>query len=260
MTLKNRYLAIIYKGCLDGETAKRIHKRLYDETVRSKPQYADKFLLAMMIKETNRAKKLPQTEGGLLAAALFDLFQSGKIRDKAKKLINYDTQRQAEERKQETIDDFVEGNRAEGRWFYLASSHNDCAEDHKPYQGRMYVDEKAPDSAIQFAKSRGWLTVQWVMGAPAWFITRPNCRHYFVGVTESEVRGKPLKRLKRKYGTHTKEGNREFQTPAHAAVEEYEDRLRMLRGLYREYPTDKLKAEILKTELLVRKWKEMDEK
>ena len=244
---------------MSGETAKRIHKRLYDETIRDKPQYADKFLLGMMMKTANKAKKLPQKDEGALAEAIFALIWDSKISDKAKKLINHDTQKIAEAEKEAIISDFVQKNRAEGKWFYLASSHDDCAKDHLPYQGRMYVDEKAPDSAIQFAKSRGWGTVQWVMGSPAWFITRPNCRHYFVGVTEAEVRKKPTKRLKRKYHTHEKEGDRAFQTPKRAAIEEYSDRLRLLRALYRERPTERMKKEIGKAEMLLRKWRAVSE-
>ena len=188
MALKNRYLATIYEGVLIGESTKRIHKRLFDQTIEDKPQYADKYLLGMMIKMANKAKKLPETDAGLLAAALFDLIHDSKISDKAKKLINYDTQKEAESKKQAEIEDFIEKNRGDGKWFYLASSHDDCAKDHIPYQGKLYVDEKAPDSAIQFAKSRGLYTVQWVMGSPAWFITRPNCRHYWQ--RENEQRGR----------------------------------------------------------------------
>lgn len=208
-----------------------------------------------MIKITNRAKKIQAKDEGLLAIALFDLIHKAHINDKAKKLINHDTQVIAENKKLEIIDDFIEDNRDNGKWFYLASSHSDCAKDHLPYQGRLYVDEKAPEDVIQYAKSRGLYTVQWVMDAPAWFITRPNCRHYFVGLSEGDVRGKTLRRLRRKYKTHTREGDRQFSTPRKIAIDEYQDRLRMLRALYREYPTDKLKNEVVKTEMLLKKWK-----
>lgn len=251
MSLKNKYFAIIYKGCLRGENARKIHKSLYDATISGKKQYADKFLLGMMIKTTNRAKKLKIDDN--LPILLLDLFK--KTNENAKKLINHDTQKIAEEEKQDVIKETIEENRDNGRWFYLASSHVDCAKDHLAYQGRLYVDEKAPDDVIDYARSRGLYTVQWVMDSPAWFITRPNCRHYFVGLTLDEVNKKSLKRLKKKYKTHKREGDRDFQTPRRAAIEEYEDRLHMLRALYREHPTQKLKDEILKTEMLINKWK-----
>ncbi len=257
MKLKNKYFAIIYKGCLDNDTTKRIHKALFDATINLKPAYQSKYLLGFAIKLTNKAKKLPEKGGGALALALFSLFHKGQYNDKAKKIINHTTQTEAEKEKQGAIDDFMDASRLKGEWFYLASSHNDCAEDHKPYQGRLYVDKEAPKEAIDYAHDRGLYTVQWVMGAPAWFITRPHCRHYFVSLSLEQVKGKTLKKLKRKYKTHTKVGNKDFQTPAKAAVEEYEDRLKLLRALYAQYPTDKLKAEILKAEMLVKKWKKL---
>lgn len=237
---------------MDGKTARTIHKALYDATIKSKPQYADKVLLGMAVKLANKAKKLPSSDG--LAVAIFDLFKKQKSNHLANKIINYDTQKIAEKKKDDLWDQFVEQNRDRGRWFYLASSHNDCAIDHKPYQGKMYVDNKAPEEAIQYAKSKGWKTVQWVTGEPAWFITRPNCRHYFVSLRLDEVMGKSIRKLQRKHRTHTREGDRQFQTPAHAAVEEYRDRLEMLRKLYAEHPTEELKKEMLKARMLLKKW------
>lgn len=258
MSLKNKYFAIIYKGCLNGDNGRKIHKALYDATINQKKQYQDKYLLGFAIKLANKAKKVNVKTGlGLdyLAVALFDMFKKDKSNDKAKKLINYQIGSEAEKEKMSVLNEFITDSRSNKEWFYLASSHNDCAKDHLPYQGRLYVDEKAPEEVIKYAHDRGLYTVQWVMDAPAWFITRPNCRHYFVSLRLDQVKGKSLKRLKRKHKTHTKEGNRDFQTPRKIAIEEYEDRLKMLRALYREYPTPKLKAEILKTEMLLNKWK-----
>ena len=217
--------------------------------------YQDKYLLAFAIKAANKAKKQVGASMDILAIALFDLFQREKFNDKAKKLINYQVDKDAEVEKDKKINEFIDTSRKNGEYFYLASSHGDCAEDHKPYQGKLYVDEKAPQEVIEYAKSRNMWTVQWVMGKPAWFITRPHCRHYFVSLTERQVRGRKTKNLIRKYKTHTKKGDCDFQTPAKAAVAEYEDRLKMLRYLYGIYKTQKLKNEILKTELLLKKWK-----
>lgn len=228
---------------------------MYDATINTKAPYRDKVLLAFAIKTANKAKKVSAENVGLLAIALFDLFKNQHSNDKAKKIINHQVSVEAEKEKNGTLDQFIKDSRSNGEWFYLASSHGDCAKDHKPYQGRLYVDEKAPQDVIDYARSRGLYTLQWVMDAPAWFITRPNCRHYFVSLPLDQVQGKSLKALRRKHKTYTKEGNRDFQTPAKAAVEEYEDRLKMLKALYREHPTPTLKAEITKTELLIKKWK-----
>lgn len=254
MSLKNKYFAIIYSGCVKGDGVRKIHKALYDATINS-GKYSSKILLAQALKLTNKAKKVVPSDGELLSVAIFSLFKRDDVNDTAKKIINWQTQRDAEKEKDATLKSFIEENQKDGKWFYLASSHDDCAKDHLDWQGKLYVDENAPEEVLEYAKSRALHTMQWVIGQPVWFITRPNCRHYFVSLSESEVRKKPLKKLKRKYKTHTKEGDRQFQTPAHAAVEEYEDRLHMLRALYRESPNPVIKKEIEKAELLVKKWK-----
>jgi len=258
LSLKNKYFAIIYSECLKGTSARKIHKALYDATINTKPQYADKFVLGMAIKLSNKAKKVSVPSGGteLLAVALLDLFLKNHSNDKFKKLINHEVMEESEKNKGVIINDYIKTSRDHGKWFYLASSHGDCAEDHKDYQGRLYIDRNAPEEAMNYARSRKLLSLQWVMDGPVYFVTRPNCRHYFVALTEEEVRGKTLKKLKRKYKTHNREGDTHFATPRSEAIKEYTDRLKMLKAMYNEYPTDKLKAEILKTEMLVKKWKE----
>ena len=228
---------------------------MFDATINTKPAYRDKYLLGFAIKLANKARKVQAKDNGLLAVALFGLFKDQHANDKAKKLINHQVGVAAEKAKNDKLDQFIVDSRSKGEYFYLASSHNDCAKDHKPYQGRLYVDDKAPKEVIDYAHDRGLYTLQWAMDAPAYFITRPNCRHYFVTLTLDQVRGKSLKALRKRHKTHSNEGNRDFQTPAKAALEEYEDRLKMLKALYREYPTPTLKAEITKTELLIKKWK-----
>lgn len=253
--MKNKYFATIYKGCLNNDTAKKIHKQLYQLTINEKPIYQDKFLLGFAIKLTNKAKKISAASMELLAIALLDLFSRDKSNDKAKKVINHRIDTIAEDEKLSKFDDFITESRDNNKWFYLASSHNDCAEDHKAYQGRLYVDNKAPENIMDYARSRGLYTMQWVTGKPVWFVTRPYCRHYFVSLSLDEVKNKSLKKLKRKHKTHSKVGNLDLQTPAKRALEEYTDRLKLLRALYREFPSRKLKNDINKTELLVKKWK-----
>lgn len=212
-------------------------------------------MLGFAIKLTNKAKKVSAAGLDLLAVALLDLFNREKSNDKAKKVINHQIDTAAEEEKLDTLDNFIDNSRKNGEWFYLASSHNDCAEDHKAYQGKLYVDNKAPEDIIEYARKRGLYTMQWVTGKPVWFVTRPYCRHYFVSLRLDQVKDKSLKKLKNKHKTHSKVGNLDLQTPAKRALAEYEDRLRWLRSLYREFPSRKLKIEIDKTALLVKKWK-----
>lgn len=226
-------------------------------------------LLNMMFKLTNKAKKLDKGAGkyyesglDILAIALLDLFNNEKINVKSRKLINHDLMEESENQKNDILNTYIEENHKNNVVFYLASSHNDCAEDHKDYQGKIYVDKRwrylpgIDKKLIQkYIMNHNVKTIQWVMGNPVWFITRPNCRHYFVAIPTEQILNKSVKKLKKKYKTHTDEGDREFQTPAKIAIEEYEDRLKMLEYLYDKYKTEKLKNMIMKTRMLLKKWK-----
>lgn len=244
MKKKNKYFEIIYRGLVNNDNPRKIHKALLNEPV------IDKYLLGFMIKLTNKACK---SDDGIefLVAGIYEMSL------KAIKIINHEISKKAEREKIDTIDKFIEDSRKHNEWFYLASSHNDCAADHKAYQGRLYVDEKAPADVIEYAKNRGLYTVQWVLGSPAWFVTRPNCRHYFVSLSQRQVNNKTDKKLTKIHRTHSMEGHKELQTPRRIAIDEYKDRLRLLLGLYSVKKTDELKIKILKTKLLVEKWQNL---
>ena len=244
--LKNKYLAIIYKGVLEKKTVKQIHQDLYNATINK--AVISKDLLNYAIKLSNKSKKLDNNEErAVVAGNILPLL----LDSKAKKIINLDLRNMESKQKTAIIKEFINENRAEGRWYYLASSHNDCAKDHKPYQGKIYVDEKAPEKYKQ-----GYKTIQWVLDSPAYFVTRPNCRHFFVSIENNDTKSNP-QYLKQKYQTHSNEGDRSFSTPAKEAVKEYQEKLAVLKTLYAQYPTEKIKRMIDKTELLLKKWKKI---
>lgn len=238
---------------LDGNSVKQIHKKIYDMVHKMPKMYL------FMEKVANRAYKSinhnkTKDEN---ADFLLLLFAKSKYNSKARKLINHELTEEAEESKNIIINKYVKDSRNLERWFYLASSHNDCAKDHLPYQGKLYYDEKAPEEIIKYAKKHGLQSIQWVMGAPAWFITRPNCRHFFKSLPLNVVKRYSVKELTRRYKTHRKVGNKEFATPRKIALEQYEDRLRMLKAMYAQHPTENLRRMILKTEMLIKKWKNL---
>ena len=211
-------------------------------------------MYTFMSKVANKAYKRvdPKATNDENSIILLILFRKS---DHIKGIIQHNLTETAEQTKQRVLKDYIESSRESNKWFYLASSHNDCAEDHKPYQGKMYYDEKAPADIVSYAKNKGLKSIQWVMGDPAWFITRPNCRHFFKSLSEYTVKEYGLRELQRKYKTHSKEGHRSLATPKKVAIEEYEDRLQMLRLMYNKHKTEHLRREISKTELLIRKWK-----
>ena len=131
--------------------------------------------------------------------------------------------------------------------FYMASWHKDSAKDHAPYQGKLYYDARATGDDLKYAQEHNLQTLQWVTGKPVWFVTRPYCRHYFVQYSLAEV--------KRGVKPHTRKvGDRALQTPARVTLNFYLDRLDQLKRLYKVWPIPKLKRQIDKTVLLIKKW------
>jgi hypothetical protein len=91
--------------------------------------------------------------------------------------------------------------------FFICSTHQKPAEDHRDFQGKVYVDvhwrqtlrERNLDALIpgleKAIRQRGTRSVQWVMGPPAYMVTRPYCRHYFTPITIDEYLTKTPKQI-----------------------------------------------------------------
>lgn len=256
---KNKYFGVIYDGVLKHKPIREIHQDLLKATINP-----NKTLAIYFHKLANKAKKLDKGPGeyygglGLivLADGLINLFSKNANNYEATVLINSEIRKYESEQKAVILENAWKQNRKDGKIFYVASSHADSAKDHKPYQGKIYVDRywhnyDTDGSLGKFIREHNIQTAQWVTGAPVWFITRPNCRHYFVNYTVEQI-------LSGKYHIpNRKIGNRRLQTPAGVNLEYYENRLRMLLTLYKKYPTTLLKKQIDKTRLLIAKWKKL---
>ena len=238
---------------LRGKSVRDIHKQLLKDTLNQRKVYA------FMVKVANRAVKTvsPKMDMNANGVLLLFLFNRLHVNSKAKKIINKECVDEAENGKQKVIKDYIDKSRDTNKWFYLASSHNDCAADHLDWQGKIYYDDKAPEDIVKYAKKHGYDTLQWVMGAPVYFITRPNCRHFFKSFPIDIIKRYSRKELTRRYKMHRMDGDKSLATPQKIAVEEYEDRLKMLEAMYREHPTEHLRREIDKTRLLIKKWKKL---
>ena len=92
--------------------------------------------------------------------------------------------------------------------FMFCSQHEKPAKDHAMFQGRVYVDRfwrtKVDSSLIypiqSYIKNRKIKTVQEIMGAPVYLITRPNCKHYFIPLETSTVLRSSLAKLRKDIG------------------------------------------------------------
>lgn len=79
--------------------------------------------------------------------------------------------------------------------FYLCSKHNSPAEDHKNYQGRIYIDRfwrqkvdaRYYRAVAAYVRNHKTITVQEITGAPVYLTTRPYCKHYLIPMRTETV-------------------------------------------------------------------------
>lgn len=257
MNQKNQYLTIIYNDTLKHKSVKDIHRDLLKLTINP-----NKPLLGYMLKLANRTKKLDKGPGqyygsaglDVLAVAILSLYSKQAVNYQASLIVHSQVRKFESDKKIEILDNSFKENRKNGQIFYVASSHKDSAKDHEPWQGKVYVDRywhnyDTDGSLEKYIKENDIRTVQWVTSKPVYFITRPNCRHYFTTYNIEQILNGEYKIPNRKIG------DKRLQTPRDANLQYYEDRLRLLRNMYRKYATDNLKRQIDKTKLLVTKWK-----
>lgn len=79
--------------------------------------------------------------------------------------------------------------------FFLCSYHSNPADDHKDFQGKIYVNRywrsmvTGTDyyKVASYIKNRNVQTIQSIMGAPVYLTTRRYCRHYFTPLSTEAV-------------------------------------------------------------------------
>lgn len=97
------------------------------------------------------------------------------------------------------VSSVLDSSRRAIKIFFLSSYHQKPAEKHKQYQGKIFVDRYWKNTLRQnglemliprvekYIREHNTLTVQEILGAPVYFITRPYCRHFFVPLDLDEV-------------------------------------------------------------------------
>lgn len=98
----------------------------------------------------------------------------------------------------------------DGFIFYVCSKHIKPAEDHKDYQGKIYVDrfwrtkvDKGLYRAISaYIKNHQVVTIQEIMGPPVYMTTRPYCKHYFSPVATYDVLYNSASKIVNTIGVH----------------------------------------------------------
>lgn len=81
--------------------------------------------------------------------------------------------------------------------FFLCSSHNMPAPDHKDWQGKVYIDRfwkktvgfnaRLLTRIEKYVSENSIKTVQEICSEPVYMITRPHCKHFFIPLSTNEV-------------------------------------------------------------------------
>lgn len=278
--IRNKYIACVYEDLLKNKSTREIHRDIKKITLVAKksgyivPKELYTYALALgknISLEINGPLVMP------IEQWLVQKFSRLKVYQNTNTLIYEHAKRIENKEKQEVIQNELKQNRAldTPKIFYLASEHGDCAEDHKDYQGKIYVDANwrkyVKNSDIEnYITANDIKTLQWVVNKPVWFITRPNCRHYFKAIDSLEVLSTSVKTLVAKYDMHSNIGHKITQTIRHPVykswyttenieniIEKYEDRLAYHKALLEVQKNPLIENSVKKDEFMIKKWKNM---
>ena len=150
--------------------------------------------------------------------------------------------------------------------FYVCNWFDDCAKDHVPYQGKVYVlenwediaDESDHDSIRAYIQNHKIMTVEEVVNNAPWLTTRRNCRHRLYPISIDEILTSSAKSILKRHDLRHKHEN-EYNmvlTPSKVAYIGYYERLKGLTYLKKLFDTPKLDKDIKETRKLVAKWRD----
>jgi len=277
------YLSTIYSGFIEKKSVRDIHKDIrkvsiyYSNLGIDVNMNTERYAMALTKKLNKKIDVIGLTPVAI-STLVFRSFSKEEAYQQMSSL-NYEKVSKLEEKmKNKMLKEELKKNRSleKAKVFYLASSHDDCAIDHQDFQGLIYVDEewrkyvKNEQAIVEIRKyinENNVRTFQWVTGSPVWFITRPNCRHYFKALSTIDVLNKSLDVLKEENGTHTSVGSRETQTIRHPInkgwytkknikdiIRKYKERLKYHQALYKKFKNDEILNAINKDKLMIEKW------
>lgn len=172
------------------------------------------------------------------------------------------------EMQQNALYNLEASSKAAGIEFYVASSHSDSANDHADLQGYFYLADgvvwKDEWSKYNFHPKYKYLSEVKALG----FLTRPNCRHYVMPVTEEQLaQGRSIH--KQLGMPHRKQNpihyeNLEKQRYNERQIRKYQSRVNndrlALKNVDDPLQQAQLKQEIRKNNSLAKKWRQAQER
>ena len=151
-----------------------------------------------------------ETDGIILATLLMKRFEKLKVYERFIKLVNIEVRNKEASVKERIIKQFTSYGIENREHFALVSKHLDSAIDHLDYQGKLYLlTNDLQESELLLARRLGInKTLASVMHDKPYLITRPNCRHYFITLSESDIGSKSVDTLLKENKMITKVGSR----------------------------------------------------
>ena len=160
------------------------------------------------------AKKLKQdtqeTDGIILATLLMKRFEKLRVYQRFISLVNQEVRNKEASVKERVIRQLTSYGIENREHFALVSKHLDSAIDHIGFQGKLYLlTNDLQESELLLASKLGInKTLASVMHDKPYLITRPNCRHYFITLSESDIGSKSVDTLLKENKMITKVGSR----------------------------------------------------
>ena len=160
------------------------------------------------------ASKLKQvtqeTDGIILATLLMKRFEKLRVYQRFISLVYQEVRNKEASVKEKVIRQLTSYGIENREHFALVSKHLDSAIDHVDFQGKIYLlTNDLQESELLLANKLGITrTLASVMHDKPYLITRPNCRHYFITLSESDIGSKSVDTLLKENKMITKVGSR----------------------------------------------------
>ena len=163
-----------------------------------------RFLASKLKKDTQ------ETDGIILATLLMKRFEKLRVYQRFISLVNQEVRNKEANVKEKIIRQLTSYGIENREHFALVSKHLDSAIDHLDFQGKIYLlTNDLQESELLLANKLGInRTLSSVMHDKPYLITRPNCRHYFITLSESDIGSKSVDTLLKENKMITKVGSR----------------------------------------------------
>ena len=151
-----------------------------------------------------------ETDGIILATLLMKRFEKLRVYQRFISLVNQEVRNKEASVKERVIRQLTSYGIENREHFALVSKHLDSAIDHIDFQGKIYLlTNDLQESELLLANKLGInKTLASVMHGKPYLITRPNCRHYFITLSESDIGSKSVDTLLKENKMITKVGSR----------------------------------------------------